>query len=236
MNTEKEKKPPFSLEEQKVLEEARQYIEKLFSSDSSGHDAEHSLRVYRMAVRIASEEEGANVYLVALAALLHDVDDVKLFPDHRFYENAYSFMSKEGVPLALQERVTRIISQVSFKGKDTMKPDTLEGEIVQDADRLDAIGAIGIGRAFAYGGSHHRKLYDPNEKPMMEMDEATYRSRHSSTITHFYEKLLLLKDMMNTKAAKRIAEHRQKVMKDFLREFQEETEGKDGIVEDGKGC
>ena len=185
-----------------------------------------SMRVYRLAIEIA-EQENTEMLIVQLAALLHDVDDVKLSPEtHDTKKNAVRFMKNSGVDDKVIASVCKIIDEVSFVGTDSVVPSTLEGKCVQDADRLDAIGAIGIARTFAYGGSKGRRIHDPDIKPMTNMNKADYNQNHNSTsINHFYEKLLLLKDMMNTETAKKMAEHRQAVMEDFLEEFMAEWEG-----------
>ncbi|HJJ35916.1 MAG TPA: HD domain-containing protein [Methanocorpusculum sp.] len=199
-------------------------VQALFAGDASGHDAAHSIRVYRMACRIA-DEESCDRDIVVLAALLHDADDVKLFSTED-YANARRIMTEEGVPASIQVRVIDAISTVSFKGTDTQTPHTIEGKIVQDADRLDAIGAIGIARAFAFGGSRGRALYDPEELPGYDMSETEYRARNGTTLNHFYEKLFLLKGMMNTETARRIAEDRDRFMHAFVAEFLDEWNGK----------
>lgn len=185
-----------------------------------------SMRVYRLAIEIA-EQENAEMLIVQLAALLHDVDDVKLSPEtHEAKKNAVGFMKNNVVDDKVIASVCKIIDEVSFAGTDSVVPSTLEGKCVQDADRLDAIGAIGIARTFAYGGSKGRRIHDSNIKPMTNMNKADYIQNHNSTsINHFYEKLLLLKDMMNTETEKKMAMHRQAVMEDFLEEFMAEWEG-----------
>ena len=185
-----------------------------------------SMRVYRLAIEIA-EQENTEMLIVQLAALLHDVDDVKLSPEtHDTKKNAVRFMKNSGVDDKVIASVCKIIDEVSFVGTDSVVPSTLEGKCVQDADRLDAIGAIGIARTFAYGGSKGRRIHDPDIKPMTNMNKADYNQNHNSTsINHFYEKLLLLKDMMNTETAKKMAMHRQAVMKEYLVEFMAEWEG-----------
>ena len=214
------------LEVDMVILNAINYLKQIFANDCSGHDYHHTMRVYRLAMQIA-EQENADMLIVQLAALLHDVDDVKLSPEtHDTKKNAVRFMKNSGVDDKVIASVCKIIDEVSFVGTDSVVPSTLEGKCVQDADRLDAIGAIGIARAFAYGGSKGRRIHDPDIKPMTKMNKADYHQNHNSTsINHFYEKLLLLKDMMNTETAKKMAMHRQAVMKEYLVEFMAEWEG-----------
>lgn len=208
-----------------MIEAAKRYIEEIFAKDSSGHDVFHTLRVLKLAERIA-QKEGADIETVQLAALLHDVDDRKLSPEtHVNQGNARVFLRKQGVNQEKIDEICHIIAQISFKGSDTVAPDTLEGKCVQDADRLDAIGAIGIARTFAFGGSRGRKMYDPAEPPVTDMDAAAYAKNTGHTINHFYEKLLLLKDMMNTPAARELAEGRHRYMEEFLSEFYAEWDG-----------
>ena len=185
-----------------------------------------SMRVYRLAIEIA-EQKNADMLIGQLTALLHDVDDVKLSPEtHEAKKNAVGFMKNNGVDEKVIASVCKIIDEVSFAGTDSVVSSTLEGKCVQDADRLDAIGAIGIARTFAYGGSKGRRIHDPDIKPMTNMNKADYNQNHNSTsINHFYGKLLLLKDMMNTETAKKMAMHRQAVMEDFLEEFMAEWVG-----------
>ena len=166
---------------EQLINKAVAYVQAFFAEDHSGHDAQHTLRVWRMAKRIAAEE-GADQLTVQMAALLHDVDDRKLSPETwQDKRNARQFMQESGVDEAVQRHVLSIISSISFSAG--LVPDTLEGKIVQDADRLDAMGAIGIARTFAYGGSHGRTMYDPAEKPDEYMSRQEYAARTSSSIT-----------------------------------------------------
>lgn len=209
-----------------MIENAIKYVKQIFADDYSGHDYHHTMRVYRLAVQIA-EQENADMLIVQLAALLHDVDDVKLSSEtYATKQNAVGFMESNGVDNDIIDAVCKIIEEVSFAGTDSVVPSTIEGKCVQDADRLDAMGAIGIARTFAYGGSKGRKIYDPDIKLLVNMKKEEYRQNQNSTsINHFYEKLLLLKDMMNTETAKKLAEHRQAVMEDYIQEFMAEWEG-----------
>lgn len=208
-----------------IIENTISYIKDLFRNEYSGHDYFHTMRVYRTALKIA-EIEKADSFIVSLAALLHDADDYKLSPDtYETKENARTFLKSQNIDEQVISQIIDIIDSVSFKGKDSVIPSTIEGKCVQDADRLDALGAMGIARTFAYSGSHQRILHDPDIPPLMNMDEKTYRNHTSTAINHFYEKLFLIKDLLNTNTAKEIAEHRECFMKDFLDEFYSEWDG-----------
>ncbi|MDE7193327.1 MAG: HD domain-containing protein [Oscillospiraceae bacterium] len=208
-----------------IINDALEFVRNTFNDDYSGHDYFHTLRVYKMSTRIA-EQENANLIIVQLAALLHDVDDIKLSPEtHVNKGRAVDFLRKHGVSEAMIKTICNIIGEVSFKGTDSVTPETIEGRCVQDADRLDAIGAIGIARAFAYGGNHNRIIHDPEIKPDVNMDADKYQSHISTTINHFYEKLFQLKDLMNTDTAKKISEQRDDYMRTYISEFLDEWDG-----------
>ena len=209
-----------------IIARATAYVKEKFENEYSGHDWFHTLRVFRTATRIA-EAEGADVVTVQLAALLHDVDDRKLSPEtYAEQKNARSFLAENGVKESVVCEICRIISEVSFVGSDSVVPSTLDGKCVQDADRLDAIGAIGIARAFAYGGNHNRLMYHPDIAPNPNMSKEEYIKSNSTTVNHFYEKLFKLTDMMNTDTAKLIAKERDEYMKAFISEFLNEWEGR----------
>lgn len=208
-----------------LLEITLLYIQDRFQNDYSGHDYYHSIRVYKLATSIC-KGENADLEIVQLAALLHDVDDYKLFGGNLgTTSNAEEFLKSNKISDIKIKAICDIIASISFKGTDTKVPESLEGKIVQDADRLDAIGAIGIARTFAYGGSKNRSMHIPNEKPKEDMNEEEYIKAEGTTINHFYEKLLKLKDLMNTATAKAMAESRHKYMENFLDEFFSEWDG-----------
>ena len=201
------------------------YVKEVFATDFSGHDFFHTMRVYQTATKIAMEEK-ADLQIVQLAALLHDVDDRKLSPETcENKDRAVAYMRSKGLSEGMIVRVKGIIGEVSFAGTDSVVPKTLEGKCVQDADRLDALGAMGIARAFAYGGNHNRVMYDPEIPPALNMGKEEYQNHVSTTVNHFYEKLFLLKDMMNTESAKRIAGHREQYMREYIDEFLAEWNG-----------
>lgn len=210
---------------EQLVQNATKFIKEVFQNDFSGHDFFHSMRVYRTAINIA-EAEHADMQVVALAALLHDVDDRKLSPmTAEKKENAARFMRSQNVPESEIRQVCQIIDEVSFKGTDSVRPSMPEGKCVQDADRLDALGAIGIARTFAYGGSHNCAIYDPELPPRTAMNQAQYYSSKSTSLNHFYEKLFLLEGMMNTETGKAIARKRTQYMQQFVDEFLHEWDG-----------
>ena len=216
--------------DEQVFARAEEFARRLFEGDSGGHDIYHPARVCSLACALC-EEEGGDMDVVRLAALLHDVDDPKLFGGEGL-PNASRFMESEGIPEEVASEVRGIISSMSFKGTGKDVPASLEGRIVQDADRLDAIGAIGVARAFAYGGSKGRPMHVPGEGPRSFADESEYRSSVGTTVNHFHEKLLKLQGLMNTDSARRMAEARHRYMEGFLEEFMAEWDG----LRRGYGC
>ena len=191
------------MNKEQIIESAKEYIRDVFKNNSGGHDKEHTMRVFNTALTIAKDYPECDLFIVSLASLLHDVDDHKLF-DNPNNENARKFLNEQGVPEQFVEQVCEVINEISFSKNKDKKPTSLEAMIVQDADRLDAMGAIGVARTFAYGGQECRPL--------------------ESSIKHFYEKLLLLKDKMNTETGKRIAEERHQFLVNFLTEYNKETQ------------
>ena len=207
-----------------LIKRAADVVFKALESDATGHDAWHIRRVRGLAERIAKTEPKADPAVVSLGALLHDLGDWKLGGPE---DAAARLLRRLGAPEELVRRVDAVCREVSFKGagvKDA--PSSLEARIVQDADRLDAIGAIGVGRAFAYGGAKGRAMHDPAWKPTPHGSFAAYKKSKGPTINHFYEKLLLLKKRLHTREAKRLARARHAFMADFLRHFLAEWTGR----------
>lgn len=205
------------------------FVKKTLADAEGGHDWFHIERVWKNAMHIAAQEGGANLEIVELGALLHDIADAKFYDGDEEIgpKKAREFLETLDVTPAVIAHVENIVRHISFKGsregQQFMSP---ELAIVQDADRLDAIGAIGIARTFNYGGFKGRPLYDPAIAPDPSMSKEEYKKGESPTINHFYEKLLLLKDMMNTRTGKELAAERHAFMETFLAEFFDEWEGR----------
>lgn len=211
-----------------ITKRTKEYVFQKMSGESTGHDWFHVDRVYKMATNIAKIEGNVDLFVVQIAALLHDIADWKFHDDDQAGSKvAREWLIKEGVEVSVIDHICNSIQTVSYKGgANDQKPSTLEAKIVQDADRLDALGAIGIGRAFAYGGFKGREMYNPSEKPKKFKSFAEYKNNKGTTVNHFYEKLFLVKDLMHTKTAKSIAEDRETFMKTYLDQFYKEWEGK----------
>ena len=208
-----------------IIQNTERFIESRFRSEGSGHDWFHVDRVRKMALRIG-EQEGCDLFIVEMAALLHDLDDWKLVDsENQDTSKVKEWLDSMCVEQRIADHVLQVIEEVSFKGADIETPvSSVEAAAVQDADRLDAIGAIGIARTFAYGGHKSRLIYDPSITPVMHDDFQNYKNNTAPTINHFYEKLLLLKDRMNTNTARVVAEQRHLFMKDYLTQFYDEWE------------
>lgn len=219
---------PEFLNRDEVLNKTETHIHKLLSGEGSGHDWWHIHRVRNTALKLA-RDEGADLFITELGALLHDI------ADHKFHggdENAgplaaEAFLRSIKTEPEVISEVCTIIREVSYKGAGVATPvSSKEAAVVQDADRLDAIGAVGIARTFAYGGYSGQPMHDPDLNPQLHEDFDSYKSNRSSTINHFYEKLLLLKDRMNTESGRRMAEDRHNYMQNYLKRFMEEWQGK----------
>ena len=205
-----------------------EHIKARFSGEGSGHDWYHIERVWQLARRLA-REEGAVMEIAELGALVHDIADWKFHggDDAVGPREAERLLREEGAPEALIAPVVDIVATISFKGAGVATPmRTLEGRCVQDADRLDALGAIGIARCFAYGGYAGRSLYDPEQPPVMHASAEAYKAAKGSSLNRFHEKLLLLKDRMNTPAGQRLALERHQFMEGFVAQFLREWEGR----------
>ncbi len=211
-----------------IIDETRRHVESRLEGDGSGHDWWHCYRVWQLARTIA-DAEGADRTVVELGALLHDIADWKFHggDESAGPREARAFLEQHAAEPDTVDSVCEIIATVSYKGAGVPTPmRTLEGQVVQDADRLDAIGAMGIARAFAYGGNRDRLMYHPDEPPVMHQSFEEYKKNKGHTINHFYEKLLLLKDRMNTATGRSLAESRHRFMEAYLQQFFEEWDGK----------
>lgn len=203
------------------------FVKKTLENVESGHDFYHIERVYKNAQLIA-QTENCNLEVVQLAALLHDIADSKFNNGDETVgpKTAQVFLATQNIEQATIHHVVKIIENISFKGGNFQRDfDSIELQIIQDADRLDAIGAIGIGRTFNYGGFKNNPMHIPNLDPKLNMTKQEYKKNQGTTINHFYEKLLLLKDLMNTESGKKIAEQRHQFMLTFLEQFYAEWDG-----------
>lgn len=209
-----------------IVTAAEHFVKETLLSDASGHDWYHIVRVRHMALRLA-EEEGANNFICELAALLHDIADENLNQSEDVGLKRVSlWLSEHQLEQHEHDHIMDIIRHMSFKGGTNRdKLLSLEGQVVQDADRLDAIGAIGIARTMVYAGHKGNVIHVPGQRIRTEMTLKAYRQQESTAIAHFYEKLLLLKDMMNTSTGRAMAEQRHAYMIDFLAEFYNEWDG-----------
>lgn len=212
------------MNQEEVIRNTVSFVKEKFTGEGSGHDWWHIFRVWQNALYLARHEQ-ADLFVVQLGALLHDIADYKF---HNGVEKAGEVAARQWLATqAVTENITvavcRIINEISFKGAGVATPmSTLEGRIVQDADRLDAIGAIGIARAFAYGGFTNREMHNPDIKPESHRSFETYKKNQGPTVNHFYEKLLLLKDRMQTASGKKLAVERHEYMLSFLNQFYQE--------------
>ncbi|MBF0708109.1 HD domain-containing protein [Alkalihalobacillus hwajinpoensis] len=206
-----------------ILSELRTYVRRKLEREGSGHDWHHIDRVVKQAKRIA-DEESANTFICEVAALVHDLADDKVASSEQEGIREVEALLYQ-LKAADREHVMEIITTISYKGGNRPPVKSLEAQVVQDADRLDAIGAIGIARTFVYAGSKAELIYDPSIEPRTNMTMDAYRNEQSTAINHFYEKLLKLKDLMNTETGKSLAEERHEFIQSFLSQFHGEWEG-----------
>lgn len=217
-----------SNQQQTTLNNVKKYVKQKLSHDFSGHDMAHIERVVKLAQKILNHQPQANAFIVLMSAYLHDVIDEKVTEnvDSAIIE-LKEYLRSLKLTSAEMSAIFDIIENMSYRKNLSQKATlSLEGQIVQDADRLDAIGAIGIGRTFYYGGNKHNIMYDPNVSPRIKLDENNYKQTNT-VINHFYEKLFLLKDMMNTDTAKQMAEQRHEILVKFVNQFEQEWLGID---------
>ncbi len=216
------------MDKQKVIDKTVTFVKNSLKNRESGHGWWHVYRVWKTAKTIA-EKETADMFIVELGALLHDIADSKFYDGDETVgpRIAEEFLKSMNVGSDIIEHIKNIITNISYKGGNEEQVfKSPELDIIQDADRLDAVGAIGIARTFNYGGFKNREIYDPGIAPNLNMSKEEYKKSTAPTINHFYEKLLLLKDRMNTETGKKLALHRHKFMENFLEEFFNEWEGK----------
>ena len=204
------------------MNQLKEAVQKIYDQFDASHDFQHIERVLQNAESILATEPEADHEIVRIAVLLHDVSDKK-YSDTK--ENEDALLNSLNLSEDKKLHIKEIIESVSFNGGNEVEAKSIEAKIVRDADRLDAIGAVGIARTFAFGGAKGRKLYDDAEEVRIQMSEEDYRSKSTASVTHFYEKLLLLKDLMTTEKGKQMAEERHAFMVSFLQQLKNEREG-----------
>ncbi len=217
------------MDKTEIIRRTEQFVKNKLEGEGSGHDWWHIVRVKNIADQITKNESDADPFIVQIAALLQDIADWKFHDgdDTIGPKAAMNWLESQGVEGKTISKVAIIIQEISFKGAGVKSNvSSKEGMIVQDADRLDAIGAVGIARTFAFGGHKNREIYNPDIKPEFHQSFEEYKKNCSPTINHFYEKLLLLRNLMNTETAKKMAEGRHRYMEEYLLRFYEEWEGK----------
>jgi len=215
------------MNKEQIINQTVEFVKQTLANAEGGHDWWHIYRVWKTAKHLA-ENEKVDLFVVELGALLHDIADSKFHNGDESVgpKKAREFLLSVEVHEDVIVHVEQIISNISFKGgKEAQKFKSLELDVIQDADRMDAIGAIGIARTFNYGGHKNREIYNPEVDPNLNMTKEEYKNSTAPTINHFYEKLLLLKDRMNTKAGKVLAEQRHQFMEQYLDQFYREWEG-----------
>lgn len=218
------------MKKQQILKNTIAFVKETLKGAEGGHDWFHTHRVFLNA-RLIAKGEGVDDFIIDLGSLLHDIADAKFHDgdETKGPKIAAEFLLSQNVDSSIIEHVTKIIENISFKNSlsaDGSKFSSKELDIIQDADRLDAIGAIGIARCFNYGGFKNREIYNPEIEPNLNLSKAAYKNSNSPTINHFYEKLLLLKDKMNTKTGQKIAVDRHIFMETYLKQFYAEWDGK----------
>ncbi|WP_172369356.1 HD domain-containing protein [Sporosarcina jiandibaonis] len=205
---------------EQLFQKCRKTAEEIYRNFDASHDLDHIDRVMKNAMEIAATEPSANESIIKLGVLLHDIEDAKYKLEDTI--SVKEILELHGADEKLIDEVVACIDSVSFSGGNEKPFTSIEGAIIRDADRLDAIGAIGIARAFTFGGARGRKLYDANEEARKKMSEEEYRKEETATVTHFHEKLLLLKDLMVTTEGKRLAKERHQFMVEFLKQLNRE--------------
>lgn len=212
------------MNQEEIINSVADHVKEFHAEDSTGHDFHHVMRVYRNAMRI-QKQAGGDEFIIRVASLLHDTIDEKLNESGHAVEETRDYLRRLSIEEAVVERILYAMQAVSFKGgNNAFEAKSIEDKVVQDADRLDALGAIGIARTFIFGGARNHEIHNPERGAREDMTLEEYREENTM-INHFHEKLLKLKDLMHTDAAKELAEARHRFMEDYLEQFYAEWQG-----------